>query len=153
MRDLLKKVALFKGLNKRVMDSIATNAEVIEYSADATIIEEGSKGTEIYVVLSGTVKVLVNIEEPEEPLKIEVFEMKRGDFFGEFSFFTNRPRSATVKAGTDAQIITITKKQIEDIVESDCCEGMKFYKNISKLLTTRIISSDKKVKKWFKNII
>jgi serine/threonine protein kinase/CRP-like cAMP-binding protein len=54
-----------------------------------------------------------------------------GDFFGEFSFLTERPRSATVETITDCVVVEIDRKAVDDVTAGDPAFKeplMRFYK-------------------------
>lgn len=73
---------------------------VKEYKDGEVIIQENEIGKEMYVILSGKVKVVKEKEGTETVLAI----LKEEDIFGEMALFDNRPRSATVKAIGNAKI-------------------------------------------------
>lgn len=61
------------------------------------IFEEGSLGSEMYVVASGRVKIYQNSEEGE----IEIAVFSAGEFFGEMALVDDAPRSACACALED----------------------------------------------------
>ncbi len=72
------------------------------YSDGDVIVKEGDKGTEMYIINSGEVKVSKRMEDKQ----VELAQLGRGDFFGEMSLLENVSRSATVTAiGTTKVII------------------------------------------------
>lgn len=64
------------------------------------IIEENSKGDEIYFIKSGKVRVLKNIDGKI----IKLAELGKNTFFGEMSMFLGSKRSATVEAVEDTTV-------------------------------------------------
>ena len=71
-----------------------------EYSKGDTIIKEGTRGEEIYFILSGSVKVFKTLEGEQ----VELGVLKIGSFFGEMSLFLGTERSATVQAAEDTVV-------------------------------------------------
>ena len=56
------------------------------------IVREGDKGSEMYIIKSGSVKVTKKTEKG----KITLTTLSHGDFFGEMALFEQTHRSATV---------------------------------------------------------
>eukprot|EP00736_Rhodelphis_marinus_P003539 Rmarinus@m.23382 len=78
-----------------------------QYMAGSTIVEYGTKGDRMYIISSGVVhvdaKVLTKFYYP-------------GDYFGETSLITNKPRNATITAFTDVDLIEIHKQPFFQLV-------------------------------------
>jgi small-conductance mechanosensitive channel/CRP-like cAMP-binding protein len=72
------------------------------YAAGEVIVRQGDPGSSMFVVLSG--EATVTIESPPR----EVARFVRGGFFGEISLLTGEPRTATVTASTDCDVLEIT---------------------------------------------
>jgi len=77
---------------------------VVERYADGEIIvREGEMGREMYVIQRGAVEVLKSIGGRT----VVLATLQRGSFFGEMSLLESLPRSATVRAKGDAQLLVI----------------------------------------------
>jgi CRP-like cAMP-binding protein len=86
----LASVPLLADLDDRVRRRLAEVGKQRTYAAEATIVEEGSTGTALYVVLSGRARV----ERGGEVIG----QLGMGDFFGELALIEEHPRSASVIA-------------------------------------------------------
>jgi len=71
------------------------------YGSGETIVRQGEEGQSMFVVVSGTVSVVL------EPAREEVARIPTGGYFGEMSLLTGEPRSATVLAVGDVTVIEI----------------------------------------------
>src|SRR4030065_128533 len=74
--------------------------------------------------------------------KTSLNTLQEGDFFGEFAFFSNSRRQATVEPLEDTEILEIKKKDLQEIIEefpsvSDVL--LKFYKD--RVLDTLLVTS------------
>jgi putative ABC transport system ATP-binding protein len=77
----------------------------VEVEAGAVLFEQGTMGDLIYVVAAGEFEIVRHsVGGDEELLKV----VKPGDYFGEIGPLFNLPRSATVRARTDATVIGYT---------------------------------------------
>ena len=74
------------------------------YSGGAEIIREGDAGTDLFFLYKGVVAV-----KKARALigKKEIVKLKPGDFFGEVGFLVQAPRSATLVAQGEAQVLRV----------------------------------------------
>ena len=71
------------------------------YGSGETIVRQDEEGQSMFVVLSGTVSVVL------EPKREEVARIQRGGYFGEMSLLTGDPRTASVLAAGDVVVVEI----------------------------------------------
>jgi CRP-like cAMP-binding protein len=81
--------------------------QLIQLAAGATLFSKGEPGDTLYVVAWGEVAVLV----PQE-----VARLSEGDFFGEIALIADRPRTATVRATVDTQVLALDRALLSDLV-------------------------------------
>ena len=87
---LLATVPLFRDLSARELREVLGAGKDIEFPAGRMIVEEGSIGTDFYMILSGDATVSKGGRV--------IRRLRPGDFFGEISLLDGGPRSATVVA-------------------------------------------------------
>ncbi len=97
----------FSPLEKRKI--IGLHAHFRVYQAGDVIIKEGSKGTAMFVLLSGTVKVS---KGNDSRLRVE---LKPGDIFGEIAFLSDTDRTADVTAETVVIALELNKRMIFEL--------------------------------------
>jgi len=78
------------------------------------IIEEGSKGTSAFIVLSGAVEVLKRSVKGE----VLVATLGVGQVFGEMGLIEDRPRSATVRALTELKVREINREDFNELLRT-----------------------------------
>lgn len=71
-------------------------------------------GGQLYVILSGSVKVAIPDEEGHE---IVVAIEREGAVFGELALFDDAPRSATVTALEETQVVTLAREDFLRVLE------------------------------------
>lgn len=98
---LLGDVDLFATLPPELRHQIALSAPMAVYGSGETMVRQGEAGQSMFVVLSGSVSVVL------EPSHDEVARIERGGYFGEMSLLTGEPRSATVLAVGDVVVVEI----------------------------------------------
>jgi CRP/FNR family cyclic AMP-dependent transcriptional regulator len=90
---ILAKIDLFEGLPKETLSDLISRGTTITTPAGASVVDQGSHGTGLQVVLEGSAEVSVNgaARDPLGP----------GDYFGEISLLDGEPRSASVVSGPE----------------------------------------------------
>jgi hypothetical protein len=77
------------------------------------VIQEGTKGTSAFIVLSGAVEVLKRSGDKD----IVVATLGEGQVFGEMGLIEDRLRSATVKAMTELTLRVISREGFNDLLQ------------------------------------
>lgn len=96
----------------------ATRHELARVSADhlfaagETIVRQGDTGSSMFVVLRGRVAVVL------EPSGQEVATLTTGGFFGEMSMLTGDPRTASVRAVDDVQVLEVAADEIGRLAQA-----------------------------------
>jgi CRP/FNR family transcriptional regulator len=105
----LASVPLLAGLEPRVRRRLAEVGKRRTYQADETIVQEGTTGTALYIVLSGRARV----EREGQPIA----ELGTGDFFGELALIEEHPRSATVVASEPTECLLFVAWEFTSLLE------------------------------------
>lgn len=92
---------LFAALTDHQRTELLQRARCALYGAGETIVRQGEPGSSMFVMARG--EALVTLDRSPEP----VARLGAGDVFGEMSLLTGDPRSATVSAATDCEVIEI----------------------------------------------
>ena len=110
-RDMLARMPLFRPLNDREIRRVLQVTEVHAYKNDDVVITEGSKGDELFIVLSGQVMV--------SRAGAHVAVLKPGEHFGEMSLIRAQPRSATVVSSGEAELMVIRRPEFFEILRKE----------------------------------
>jgi len=132
-------IPLFADLSKEELTRVMDKIEIKQFPAGATICRQGEVGEAIFIISHGQVEVFrVN----NQGNKIHLAFLQEGDFFGEFAFFTNSRRRASVVAKVDTEILEISKEAMEEVVKEFPPVAqvlLKFYKE--RILDTLLATS------------
>jgi cAMP-dependent protein kinase regulator len=131
-------VPLFSDLKKKELARVIEKIQAKQYARGAAVCQEGDSGDSIFIISHGKVGIFRQNASGE---KVFITELKEGDFFGEFGFFSNSRRTATVEAVVDTEVLEITKQDLEEIIREfpSVSEVLfKFYKErvLDSLLAT-----------------
>lgn len=106
---------LFADLSEGEFQQVLARIKSYQVDKESLICKEGEKGDSIYVVSQGKVGIYkYTIKEKKEVL---LNTLEAGDFFGEFSFFSNQRRSASARALTDVSLLEMTREDFEEIMQ------------------------------------
>jgi CRP-like cAMP-binding protein len=108
-----------------------------DYKDGDNIFEENSIGREMYIILTGKVKVIKERDGVETTLAT----LEEGEFFGEMSLFDNNPRSATVKALGNIKLLEINQKNFLKKISRDPSLAFRMLEKMSQ----RIRKTDDKI--------
>jgi CRP-like cAMP-binding protein len=109
--EVLKKVPLFAGLDRRELDHIAASMKERRFRAGDHVTEEGAGGAGFFVVEEGEAEVSVE-GRPRGTIR-------PGDYFGEIALLTGSDRTATITATTDMLCWGMTAWDFRPLVESN----------------------------------
>lgn len=79
------------------------------------LLSEGEPGETLFLLVGGTVKVFVRNQESHN---VPVLDLREGDFFGEVSVLSGRPRSATVTAATPCELLELDRPTLDELARS-----------------------------------
>lgn len=105
----------FEVLSEEEKRAVSERLDLQEFSEGDLVISEGEKGTSMYVIASGEVNVYTTSPKGE---RVHLARLGEGDFFGEVSVLTGKPRTATISACGKTTLLRLDRDQLDAIVES-----------------------------------
>ena len=107
--NLIKSAPLFSECSRKHLNEIAEIADEIDLREGKELTKEGRPGREFFVLIDGTADVKRGNRR--------INQMGAGDFFGEISLITQRPRTATVVATSPVRALVITDRSFRQLLE------------------------------------
>jgi protein phosphatase len=129
--NLIQKAPLSKHLNYLQQVHIAAICEIERFKKGETVITDGDEGTWMYVVASGQLSVLKD--------KKVIREINPGEFFGEIALIQNSKRTATVIAKEETVLLSLTRKDLEEVFTKDPSIESRFYKAMLEKVLDRTV--------------
>lgn len=108
------KSPLFEILNDVEREAIVKEMEVESHEEGSVIISEGDPGTSMYLIASGEVKVYTRGTGASGSLYLA--RLGEGDFFGEVSVLTGKPRTATITASQRTELLRLDKDKLDGVL-------------------------------------
>jgi len=106
--DQLARVPLFSSCSQRELGRIVRAADEITVEAGRTLVEQGRAGHECYVIVSGQAEV------SRDANTIAVLGV--GDTIGELAVLDGGPRTATVTATTDLDLLVLRQREFAGLL-------------------------------------
>jgi CRP/FNR family cyclic AMP-dependent transcriptional regulator len=112
LEDLIEKSFLFKSLDEQGRKMLYNSGNEMLIEAGSDIVQEGGKDRSFYIVKTGSVRVWTGKAGKEKILA----RLGPGAIFGEISYLSGSPRTATVTAESECQIIMFEKDKVDKVV-------------------------------------
>jgi CRP-like cAMP-binding protein/HEAT repeat protein len=109
---LLKDVALFKNLSLDELWLIEQALDQVQVLAGETIFTEGSWGAHLYIVASGCVQLVKQVDGNPRNLK----QVTAGGYFGEIALFDDAPRWNGAIAMEDSVLLKLEKNRFISLI-------------------------------------
>ena len=113
-REFIEHISMFVPLVAEEREILAAKALERKFPAGDLIVKQGDPGDSLFALADGLATVRMNVQGTERT----VARFRPGNVFGEMSFFTGEPRSATVAAATDVVVYEFTKEDLEPLLLS-----------------------------------
>jgi CRP-like cAMP-binding protein len=127
----LRRVALFADLAPADLKHVALVAVERSYPSGETIVRQGEPGDEMFVIVSGEVRIVVT---PANGPPREVARRATGDYLGEMAIVDREPRSATLIAVDDVRMLCLGHQQFESILRERPDTGLVVMRELCRRL-------------------
>ncbi|HCX32636.1 MAG TPA: hypothetical protein DHV08_03165 [Rhodocyclaceae bacterium] len=129
---------MFYGLEERSLESLARVSMMRRVPRGSAVVRAGDRTDFVYLVLSGSLKVLVSDEEGREVI---LSMLGPGELFGEMGVLDDNPRSATVAAVVPSDLVVIAKSDFKRCLQ----ENFEVCAYIMRNLVQRLRTADRKI--------
>jgi len=103
--ELLRQIPLFAKIEPSKLKLLAFTSERLKFKADEELFHQGDIGDSAYIVIGGQADVILSTDRGE----VVVSTVKRNDIVGEVAILCDVPRTASVKAKEDLEVLKISK--------------------------------------------
>jgi small-conductance mechanosensitive channel/CRP-like cAMP-binding protein len=127
--NLLLRQPLFSGMEAGELQELVQSAIHLRFGTGEKIIQQGKPGKSMYILAEGSAEV--KVERNGETVRVG--RLGQGDCFGEISLLTGEPRTATVIAVTDCEVVKIEKSAMRELL----VQHPRLAESLSETLATR----------------
>jgi CRP-like cAMP-binding protein len=140
--DTLSESELLRSLSRDELVRLFDVGRVEHWQDQAILLEEGSFGPRMMVLLDGQVEVLrrdgAGVERP-------IARLGPGDVLGEMSLLLELPRTATVRALSDLRVFAMDRQAFLQMVDQSEPAVLKLGLELSRVLAARLTRLNDKV--------
>lgn len=135
--ETLQGAHLFRFLNYQELVKVSNLTEVRSFVADEPVFAEGDIGDELFVVLSGSVRV----HKGDATFLV----LGQGEHFGEMALIDREPRSASVTAVEDTRVLVMKRPDFFYIIRHERDMAVKLLWQFLGVLTTRLRNTSREL--------
>ncbi len=114
-REALLATPLFAGFAEPELLAVIEGLRLLTYEDGDVVVTEDEPGESLFVVAAGQVKVFVRNPDGRN---FQVSTLHEGDFFGEISSMSGRPRSATVVAASRLELLELDRATLDRVARA-----------------------------------
>lgn len=114
-KNLLARIPFFIDLPEDELDRIMAQLEVVNLRSGEILFREGDAGEHMYIVVSGALEILM---APDTDNELILNRVPQGEYIGEMSLITGAPRTASVRAHGDVVLLSMSRTQLLDLLQS-----------------------------------
>lgn len=135
---ILNKISIFGGLTEPQILKVLGRMESVRYRAGETLFSKGDLAHCIYVIRSGRVKIVAELDRSH----VKFTEYQEGDCFGERSAIGILPHMATALAMVDTELLILPMQGLHDLYHQDPALFGILVLNIAREACRRLHESD-----------
>lgn len=144
--DFLKKISFFDTLSDDELNEVLALTKQEDFKEGDSIFSEGDTGDKLFIIIAGAVRISKNIPGMgEEALSI----LRTGDYFGEMALIEDITRSADATAHEGSSVITISKEDLQSLMEKNREMGYKILTKFVETLSRRLRETNDKLRSFF----
>ncbi|HEX7150977.1 MAG TPA: cyclic nucleotide-binding domain-containing protein [Thermoanaerobaculia bacterium] len=106
------KSPLFEVLTPEEREAFIREMELETHDEGSVIITEGDPGSSMYLIVSGEVKIYTRSTTVGSGT-VYLAKLGEGDFFGEVSVLTGKPRTATITASQRTDLLRLDREKLD----------------------------------------
>ena len=115
-KDALRACGLFTQADEATIDALAAALRIRRFRKAETIFHQGDPGDALFIVASGSVKVVLPSDEGAEPAIVAI--LGAGEFFGELAILDGAPHSATIVAIEPTETLVLHRDEFLRLIDS-----------------------------------
>jgi serine/threonine protein phosphatase PrpC/CRP-like cAMP-binding protein len=136
-RETLARMPLFRPLNDREILRVLQVTDVVSFKNGERVMTEGETGEELFIVLSGTLKV--------QRGGADLATLKTGDHVGEMALVRSQPRSATVVSDGESDLMVIRRTEFFEILRKEHQLAVKLLWQFLGVLADRLADTSREL--------
>ncbi|MDH5493479.1 MAG: Stp1/IreP family PP2C-type Ser/Thr phosphatase [Myxococcales bacterium] len=135
--EILHKMQLFRHVTYKELVRVLNITDVKTYANGETVVQEGDEGDELFIVLTGQVRLHSN--------DTIITRLGPGQHLGEMALIDKAPRSLSVTADEETKLLSIRRRAFFDLVRKDHGIAVKLLWSFLGVLADRLRSTSREL--------
>jgi small-conductance mechanosensitive channel len=114
--SVLRPLPVFAPLSDEQIQTLVGNAALQVFTRGETLVHQGDRGESLFVIRSGSVRIDKSLDGGPATT---MARMGTGDFFGEMSLLTGEPRTASIIAENETEVVVVSKEAFAPVLTAD----------------------------------
>ncbi|MCB1173574.1 MAG: 6-phosphofructokinase [Leptospiraceae bacterium] len=131
--DWIRQYSPFQELESTELEKVWPHLKRWRYRAGEEVVQEHVVSTSAYFVLNGRL-ALIKFDRVTD-------QFNAGGFFGEISLLDQKPRSGTIVAEIDSDVLEISKACLDELSRTDSVVALKLYRRLALYMTEYVRNS------------
>ncbi len=128
--EALQAMPLFRYLSYQELVRVMNLTDVRTYEKDEEVVRQGEPGEEMFIVLTGRVRVHTG--------EAVIVRLGPGQHFGEMALVDSAPRSASVSSDEQSKLLVMRRTEFYDVVRKDHDVAVKLLWSFLGVLSERL---------------
>lgn len=137
IRATLAATPLFSALDADGLSRLVDGGRVEYWNEGSLILEQGTVGPRMMVVLEGECEVL---QRDPSGVQRNLATLGEGEVLGEIALLLDLPRTATVRAKTDMRVFTMDRATFQGMVDDGDPAALRMGLELSRVLADRLLT-------------
>ncbi|MFN2376333.1 MAG: cyclic nucleotide-binding domain-containing protein [Candidatus Binatia bacterium] len=113
---VLRPLPVFAPLSDEQIETLVGGAHLHEFMEGEALVRQGEHGASLFVIRSGSVRIEKSVDGGPAA---RMATLGVGDFFGEMSLLTGEPRSASILAEDEVEVVVVSKEAFAPVLAAD----------------------------------
>ena len=135
----LRRVWILEGLNAEELEKVSGVVEYRHCPAETRVVEAGTSDRSLFVVLSGSVRIVTTATDGAES---PIAEVLPGQHFGEVCFVDGGARTASAMTNEATELLVIDPRRFARFAEVEPMAAYKILWSMLRLLCGRLRNTD-----------
>lgn len=141
----LKNVTLFAEFVPDELEALRRSMIASHFAPGDVILEEGNANRALHILKNGRIRVTRHVQDREVPL----CDLIEGQTFGELSIIEDGVASASLRAVTEAEILSMPMQDLASFLRAHPVAAGNFWRAIAVDLRRRLLQTNDVVRSYF----
>jgi NTE family protein len=141
LEQQLRAIPFFRNLPADALEAIVDRLKLESFTHGDVVFRKGEPSGSMYLVRSGQVDVVLESETTGHSDQEPLASLGPGSFVGELGLLLDEPRSATLLAITDSELLALSRSDLDDLLD----RYPELALDLSRELGRRLVATNRRI--------